>query len=65
MNPNKEARIQQLESEIEHTLEKIDNLEIRVQTLESANERLESRVLAHVCTKDSIPIIGHFVSLNR
>lgn len=45
MNPNKEARIQQLESEIEQTLEKIDKLEIRVQTLESATEQLQSRIL--------------------
>lgn len=45
MNPNKEARIQLLESEIQQTMEKIDKLEIRVQTLESANEQLESKIL--------------------
>lgn len=45
MNPSKEARIQQLETKIEQTLEEFDKLEIRVQTLESANEQLESMIL--------------------
>lgn len=46
MNPSKETRIQQLESDREQTLKKIDKLEIRVQTLENVNEQLESRILA-------------------
>ena len=45
MNPNKEARIQQLETKIEQTFEEFDKLEIRVQTLESVNAKLESRIL--------------------
>lgn len=45
MNPNKEARIQQLESDIEQTIKKIDNLESRVQTLENVNKQLELRIL--------------------
>ncbi|MEB8330693.1 hypothetical protein OO009_15150 [Flavobacteriaceae bacterium KMM 6897] len=45
MNPNKEARIQQLESKIEQKSDELDKLEIRVQTLESVNAKLESRVL--------------------
>ena len=45
MNPNKEARIQQLESKIEQTLGELGKLEIRVQTLESVNAKLESRIL--------------------
>ncbi len=45
MNPNKEARIQQLESELEQTIAKTDNLEKRVQALEGVNKQLESRML--------------------
>ncbi len=45
MNPSKEARINQIESEMEQTIEKIGNLESRVQTLESANKELESKIL--------------------
>ena len=45
MNPNKEARIQQLESKLEQKLNELDKLEIRVQTLESVNTKLESRIL--------------------
>lgn len=45
MNPNKEARIQQLESKIEQKIVELDKLEIRVQTLESVNAKLESRIL--------------------
>lgn len=45
MNPNKEARIQQLESDIEQALEKMNTLDSRVQTLETANKQLESKLL--------------------
>ena len=45
MNPNKEARIQQLESEIEQTLEKVAELEKRLQSFESVNGQLESRII--------------------
>ena len=45
MNPNKEARIQKLESNFAETMKKIDELEARVQSLESINEQLESRIL--------------------
>jgi len=45
MNPNKEARIQKLESNFEQTMKKVDELEARVQSLESINEQLESRIL--------------------
>ena len=38
MNPNKEARIEQLETELEQTKEKIDVLESRIQALENARE---------------------------
>ena len=46
MNPSKEARIQKLETEIRQSLDKIDALETRVQTLESQNEALQKRLLA-------------------
>ena len=45
MNPSKEARIQKLETEIRQSLDKIDALETRVQTLESQNEALQKRLL--------------------
>ena len=45
MNPNKEARIQQLESKVAQTLEELDKLEVRVQSLENVNTKLESRIL--------------------
>lgn len=45
MNPNKEARIQQLESEMQQALEKIDKLEIKYQAIDSVNLQLKSRVL--------------------
>lgn len=38
MNPNKEARIEQLETELEQSKEKIDVLESRIQALENARE---------------------------
>lgn len=44
MNPNKEARIQQLESKIPQKLKELDKLKIRVQTLENVNTELESRM---------------------
>lgn len=45
MNPNKEARIQQLETEIQQTIDKIDKLESSVQALKVKNEELRTRIL--------------------
>jgi hypothetical protein len=45
MNPSKEARIQLLETNMEQTLETIDELEDKVQTLEGLNKELEARLL--------------------
>lgn len=45
MNPSKEARIQKLETEILQAIEKINQLENRVESLEVMNEQLESRLL--------------------
>ena len=45
MNPSKEARIQKLETEIEQSLEKIEDLETRVGALESQNEQLQKEIL--------------------
>ena len=45
MNPNKEARIHNLETEIHLTLDKINKLDSRVQTLEVKNEQLRTRIL--------------------
>ena len=45
MNPNKEARIQKLETELQQTLNKINQLESRVQTLEAEEEQLKIRIL--------------------
>lgn len=44
MNPNKEARIQKLETEIQNSMEKINQLEKRVETLEQYNAELESKI---------------------
>lgn len=46
MNPSKEARIQKLETEMLQSIEKINQLENRVQSLEAINEQLKSRLLA-------------------
>ncbi|MEO9872142.1 hypothetical protein [Ekhidna sp.] len=43
-NPNKEARIQKLETEIKQTLDKVDELENKVQALEVANDQLKTRI---------------------
>ena len=45
MNPSKEARIQKLETEIQETMDKINKLEVKFQTLEVENEQLRTRVL--------------------
>ena len=45
MSPNKEARIQKLEAEMQKTVDKIDELERKVQSLEGVNEGLERRIL--------------------
>ena len=44
MNPNKEARIQKLETECKQSMEKINQLEKRVETLEDINKRLTSKI---------------------
>jgi peptidoglycan hydrolase CwlO-like protein len=45
INPNKEARIQQLETEIQQTKNKINRLESSVLALEAKNEELRTRIL--------------------
>lgn len=45
MNPSKEARIQKLESEIQQSIDQINQLEKRVANLESSNAQLKSRLL--------------------
>lgn len=45
MNPNKEERIQILEATMHQALDKIDKLEVRVQTLEQKNEQLETKIV--------------------
>ena len=45
INPNKEARIQQLETEIQQTIDKINKLESNVQALEVTNKQLRTRIL--------------------
>jgi outer membrane murein-binding lipoprotein Lpp len=44
MNPNKEARIQQLESDMQQLTEKINQLEERAEALEKINEELNLEV---------------------
>ena len=45
MNPSKEARIQQLESEMQQALEKIDKLEDKYQAIDSINLQLQTKIL--------------------
>ena len=44
MNPNKEARIQKLETEIQQFVKKINQLERRIETLEEINAGLKSKI---------------------
>jgi len=44
INPNKEARIQKLETEIKLSMEKTNILESRVQVLENLNDQLNARI---------------------
>ena len=44
INPNKEARIQKLEAEIQLVTDKVNELENKIQTLEAVNEQLKTRV---------------------
>ena len=43
-NPNKGARIQKLEAEVQESIQGINKLEDRVQTLESVNKELKARI---------------------
>ena len=52
MNPNKEARIQQLESDLSLTLKKVDKLETRILLLENVNQQLKLRKRAINDTKN-------------
>ncbi|MEJ1223988.1 hypothetical protein [Sediminicola sp. 1XM1-17] len=45
MNPSKEARIQSLETEMKQTTDKINELIIRIQSLEDINEQLKTKVI--------------------
>lgn len=44
MNPNKEARIQKLETEITQALDKLEELESRIQNLEGENAELKTQI---------------------
>ena len=44
INPNKEARIQKLETEIKLSMENTNILESRVQVLENLNDQLNARI---------------------
>lgn len=44
INPSKEARIQQLETEVQQSMEKINQLESRIETLEELNAGLQSKI---------------------
>jgi len=46
MNPNKETRIQKLETEIQQSMKKITRLEKRLESLEAINAQLKSRIQA-------------------
>ncbi len=45
MNPSKEARIQKLETEIQQAMDKINQLESSMQSLEGMNEDLKAKLL--------------------
>lgn len=45
LNPNKEARIQDLETEIKQTIDKINKLESRVKVLEGVNDQFKTRII--------------------
>ncbi len=46
VNPNKEARIQKLETELQQTIDKVNTLERSLQTLALENKQLKTRILA-------------------
>ncbi len=46
VNPNKEARIQKLETELKQTIDKVNTLERSLQTLALENKQLKTRILA-------------------
>jgi hypothetical protein len=45
VNPNKEARIQKLETELQQTIDKVNTLETSLQLLIRENEQLKTRML--------------------
>jgi predicted RNase H-like nuclease (RuvC/YqgF family) len=45
INPNKEARIQKLETEIKQSIDKINKLESRVEVLEDVNHQLKRGII--------------------
>jgi len=45
MNPSKEARIQELETEIKLTVDKLNELENKVQLLLVTNDELKARIV--------------------
>lgn len=45
INPNKEARIQKLETELEQTIATLNKLEKNVQVLKDLNDELEIRIV--------------------
>lgn len=45
MSPNKEARIQKLETEIQKTTEKTKELENRIEVVEGVNGQLKARII--------------------
>ena len=44
INPSKETRIQKLETEIQMTVNKVNELESKVQTLEVSSAQLKTRI---------------------
>ena len=44
MNPSKEARIQALETEILKTIDKINTLEKKIDSLDDINDKLNTRI---------------------
>ena len=45
-NPNKEARIQKLESEMTQSIQQLNQLKDRIQVLEDSNKQLKTRIIS-------------------